>query len=91
MSDWKTLPSGIMVPGDKPPMIEERRESARERYQTAHACCPACGSGQIETTTIGSISPDPDTYGDVNDATCHGCGWKGAKSDMVPEKPQDRS
>ena len=51
-------------------------------YYDEHECCPRCGEGPFETTTLGHISGT-----DQNPVNC-ACGWFGVVHDLVPRSDE---
>lgn len=52
-------------------------------YDLLHEVCPKCGSDNYESTCVGCLLIDPETYKDENDCTCLDCGDQHIVHDRV--------
>jgi len=54
------------------------------RYYENHQCCPNCGSSRIESTSVGYIMTDAETFKDDNVSKCSTCKWAGVVHELEP-------
>lgn len=54
-------------------------------YDEAHKRCPACGSRDVGTTTMGCLPVAGVPYRNTNRARCHSCNWQGIVHDLTPD------
>lgn len=74
---------------DKYHEAERIRKKFMKQYKIQHECCPNCGeSDNYRSTLVGFAfnSEYPDSYRDLNDATCGECGNRHTIHSRVPKK-----
>lgn len=79
---YEELKSGLVVASDGKPVDQSQPVDRAASYNRNHCCCPRCGYNEIESTCVGYIAVDWDTYQDGNRANCR-CGWRGIVHDLI--------